>query len=403
MAKSPDKPDASTEEQLDNVAEIEIEDNTPPEAEPPVLDDLRMPEDTPERGRFRTFISTHRTRVIITIGIILIIPAAAWGYMEYTKPVNQVSKDVTVKKKSVPATTPSPLTGLPVSAEVASAPIVAVVIENHPDARPQSGLQDAGVVYEALAEGGITRFEAFFLDTIPANIGPVRSLRTYFLDWGLEFKSPVVHAGGNADAMDMITPTGMKDINALYGDPSKYFTRSNDRVAPHNLYISGENLNKALVAYKFNQPATFTPSPRTKKDVPVNPPPHPVIHIDYSYTGYQVDYNFDTGCDCYNRNMAGAPHVDRNSGKQIQVKNVVVQYMPTSYGKTRQGEDTVIMGTPGSGKAIVFRDGTAIEGTWKKDSHNSRTQLLDAEGKDIPLNKGNTWYSIVPDTKTVSY
>jgi hypothetical protein len=77
--------------------------------------------------------------------------------------------------------------------------------------------------------------------------------------------------------------------------------------------------------------------------------------------------------------------------------------MPTSYGTTRIGEQTVMMGTPGGGRAIVFRDGQAIEGTWQKAAHTDRTKLVDASGKEIPLNKGNTWYSIVPTNKTVSY
>ena len=77
--------------------------------------------------------------------------------------------------------------------------------------------------------------------------------------------------------------------------------------------------------------------------------------------------------------------------------------MPTSYGYTRINEQTVIMKTVGTGKAIVFRDGNAIEGTWSKSSHTARTELLDASGQAIPLNAGNTWYSIVPTDKVVGY
>ncbi len=152
----------------------------------------------------------------------------------------------------------------------------------------------------------------------------------------------------------------------------------------------------------YTQPAGFKPSPR-KKDEPAASPAHPDINIDYSYNGYQVEYKYDGGCNCYLRFLAGQPHIDRNDNQQIKVKNVVVEYMPTSYGTTRTGEQTVLMATPGSGKAVVFRDGEAIEGTWSKSQHGDRTQLLDANGKDIPLNKGNTWFSIVPDGKTVSY
>lgn len=369
----------------------------------PVVDDLRMPENQPTRlDRFKAFIKTHQVALLIAVGVLVIIPAATWAYIQYTKPVDKVSSDVKVpKKEKAPTTKASPLSGVQVEPSLADRQITAVVIENTPEARPQSGLSDAGVVYEALAEGGITRYLAFYLENRPSTLGPVRSIRTYFVDWALEFSAPVAHVGGNADALDLIGPLGMKDMNQFsYGNS---FYRTKDRAAPHNAYTNSDLLDALEAKLGYNKPATFKPSPRTKKEAPVNPAPHPVIDIDYSYNGYQVEYKYDAGCNCYLRFLAGQPHVDRNNNQQIKVKNVVVEYMPTSFGTTRIGEQTVIMGTPGSGKTIVFRDGTAIEGTWSKSAHNERTKLLDASGKEIPLNPGNTWYSIVPTSKTVSY
>jgi hypothetical protein len=307
--------------------------------------------------------------------------------------------------KPTPSPTPlkkaSPLTGVMVDPADADKPIIAVVIENHPDARPQSGLADAGVVYEANAEGGITRFEAFYLETKPKIAGPVRSLRTYFVDWGLEFNAPVAHAGGNADALDLVAPLHMKDLNAL-SFASSGFYRTTDRFAPHNLYTTDTRLDTLLTRYHFDTPSDFTPSPR-KPDTPNQASAHPKIHIDYSYAGYQVDYQYDPATNDYARSLAGKPHIDRNTGQQLHVKNVVVEYMPTSYGTTRIGEQTVIMKTVGQGKGAVFRDGEAIPCTWVKDSHTARTKLLDSAGAEIPLDAGNTWYSIVPVGKTVSY
>lgn len=300
-----------------------------------------------------------------------------------------------------PATKASPLSGVQVAPELADRPITGVVIENHPDARPQSGLQDAGVVYEANAEGGITRFEAFFLENRPPVLGPVRSVRTYFVDWALEFNAPLAHAGGNADALDLISPLGMKDMNAL-SFASDGFYRTTDRVAPHNLYTTSDRLDALEKRLGYAVPSSFTPSPR-KPDAPNANPPHPNVHIDFSYAGYQVDYKYDSSTNDYARNLAGAPHVDRNTGKQIHVKNIVVELMPTSYGYTRIGESTVIMQTVGSGQGWVMRDGDVVPVTWKKTSHNARTQLIDASGKDVPLDPGNTWYEIVPQGKSVTY
>ena len=301
--------------------------------------------------------------------------------------------------KPTPTTVPAPLTGLLVAPELAKRPITGVVIENHPDARPQSGLGQAGVVYEALAEGGITRFLAFYGDQTAGTLGPVRSVRTYFVDWTLEFDAPLAHAGGNADALDLIAPLRMKNMDGL-GVGAPTFYRVNDRYAPHNLYTSGALLDALESRFGFTT-SSFTASPR-KKDEP-GTAAHPTIHVDYSYDGYQVDYKYDAAANDYARFMANTPHIDRNTGTQIHVKNVVVQYMPTSYGFTRINEQTVIMQTVGTGKAIVFRDGNAVEGTWRKTSHNARTELLDAAGQPIPLDAGNTWYSIVPTDKVVSY
>jgi hypothetical protein len=229
----------------------------------------------------------------------------------------------------------------------------------------------------------------------------VRSLRTYFVDWALEFGAPVAHAGGNADALDLASAAGLKGLNALtYASASFY--RVNTRYSPHNLYTSSDALLKALAANGWNPPSNFTPSPR-QPDAPSANPPHPNIHIDFSYPGYQVDYAYNSATNDYARSLAGAPHIDANTGQQIHVKNVVVEYMPTSYGHTRIGEDTVMMQTVGQGRGIVFRDGQAIECTWKKDSREARTQLLDAAGNNIPLDVGNTWYSIVPSGNNVTY
>ncbi len=361
-------------------------------------------------SRFQQFIQRHPRRSAAALaGFVLLLVVVGGFYLLRhfrASTVNRTTTAVTTKKLEPvkPVTKASPLTGVQVAPDLAGRPITAVVIENHPDARPQAGLSQAGVVYEALAEGGITRFLAFYLDQKPPLIGPVRSIRTYFVDWALEFNAPVAHVGGNADALDLIAPLGMKDMNQFY-NAGAFYRSGENKALEHTMFTTSDRLDSLEKSLGYFQPSNFTPSPRKADSTPAagTPVAHPSIHIDYSYNGFQVDYAYDATTNDYARSMAGAPHVDRNTNQQIHVKNVVVEFMPTSFGFTRIGEQTVIMATPGTGRALVFRDGGVVEGTWTKSAHTQRTQLLDGSGQAIPLDAGNTWYSIVPTTKTVTY
>jgi hypothetical protein len=354
------------------------------------------------------WIKSHRKQSIL-IALAVVIILGGGGYFGYTKfkqgRTNRTdTKSNTKTTEAVkPLTKPSPLTGVEVAPDLADRPVRAVVIENHPDARPQSGLGEAGIVYEALAEGGITRFLSFFLDSRPGQLGPVRSLRPYFADWTLEFGAPIAHVGGNQIALGMIRTDGVRSLNEFAFGGSYY--RARDRYAPHNAYTTTESLDNLLVTLGYDKPATFKPNAR-KKDLPPTasaPATHPVIGINYSYPDFQVEYRYDPINNDYLRFLAGAPHIDRNTGQQIRVKNVVVEYMAITYGYTPIGEQALFMSTPGTGSAIVFRDGGAITGTWGKSTHEERTKLTDGNGAEIPLNAGNTWFAIVPNDRPVSY
>lgn len=374
-----------------------------PQKQTPSEPDIITAEEVQEKQpkKFFHWVGRHKKAVIIgVIATILIGGGAAMAFGVFGKNSQATVVKIIKREPPKPKTIASPLTGVQVATEQAEQPVVASIVENHPDARPQSGLSSAGVVYEALAEGGITRFLAFYLESRPKEIGPVRSIRTYFVSWALEFNATLAHVGGNIDALDMIGPNNVKDMNQFYN--ANYFYRSSDRYAPHNVYTTGDKLKAFMDAKKYNKPASFTANAR-QKDKPAATPTNTLITVNYSAAGYQAKYSYIAASNNYARSLAGAPHIDRNTNQQIMVKNVVVQYMPTTYGKTRIGELSTRMASPGSGKALVFRDGIVIEGTWSKTSHSSRTKLLDAAGKEIPLNRGNTWYNIVPVGNVVTY
>jgi hypothetical protein len=337
----------------------------------------------------------------IALALIMLAGAGTWYYLTLAKPVPvKVYKVVAPPKPKVVA---DPLTGLPVTPDQAAQPIIGVMIENlDPDARPQSGLSAAGVVYEALAEGGITRFLAVMQEPLPPSIGPVRSLRPYYLDWGLEYGIPVAHAGGSQPALANVATTHVEDINALLYDGS-YFFRTTDRAAPHNLYTNNTLLPQLATKLGFSKAPTFTPRERKPDQPPTGVVPHPTIDISFSYSDYAVEYRFDKASDSYARWMAGTPHIDRNTNKQIMVKNVVVEYLPTTYSTQQDGKPETDYADVGSGKAIVFTDGNATPGTWTKSSQAAQTTLTDAAGKTIKLNAGNTWFEVIPTINTVTY
>ncbi len=394
---------SSDKKKLDGVAPIGDGPATPPSEGPKTTVPLTSPAAAKQKSAHhlrKSLIIKLSVAGVIGVLLIGIIAIKGWGWIrsEISKPFHIASVKVNVP----PATVADPLTGAQVTPEVAAQPVVGVMIENlYPDARPQSGLGAAGIVYEALAEGGITRFLAIFQEPLPPSIGPVRSLRPYYLDWGLEYNIPVAHAGGSQPALAAIKPLGLKDINALVYDGSAFY-RAKDRFAPHNLYTSDQRLASLLTRLGFATAPNFTPWPR-KKDAPLATPTHPNITINFSTSAYVAQYHYDAIKDAYARVLAGTPHVDRNTGQQIVVKNVVVEYVPTTYGTQPNGKPETDYHLIGSGQALIFTDGGLTTATWNKTSAHAQTTLTDASGKPVALNVGNTWFDVVPTGASVVY
>lgn len=167
----------------------------------------------------------------------------------------QPKEEAKVEEPPKPTTVASTLTGVQVDPVLNKRGVTAVMIENSLDARPQSGLLDAGVVYEAIAEGGITRFMALFQEGQPSYIGPVRSARPYYVEWLAPYGATYAHAGGSPEAISLISTLGIKDMD--HGANGNSYTRVDTRFAPHNLYTSMANLD-AIRAKKSWDNTTFT-------------------------------------------------------------------------------------------------------------------------------------------------
>ncbi|HEU5004812.1 MAG TPA: DUF3048 domain-containing protein [Candidatus Saccharimonadales bacterium] len=311
------------------------------------------------------------------------------------------------KGKKTPAinTVASPLTGVQVAPDLAKRPVTGIMIENSTDARPQSGLQDAGVVYEAVAEAGITRFLALFQDARPQYIGPVRSLRPYFIDYAAPYQASIVHVGGSPDALSEVENGNYRNLDQFFnGD---YFTRISARAAPHNVYTGFDLLDK-LNQSKGYTSSTFTSWPR-KKDSRPKTPTTTSIDLAISSEAYHVHYDYDAGSNSYLRSEGGAPHVDLVSasdaaGVQLKPKVVIALVVPLGQGALdASGAYYSNYQTYGSGIAYVFQDGGVTQGTWTKDGTTGPLQFTDENGHALNLNAGQTWVTLVSDTSQVSY
>lgn len=286
----------------------------------------------------------------------------------------------------------SPLTGEKISPDVAKRAVLAVQIENSPDARPQSGLSQAGVVFEAIAEAGITRFSAYYLETEPAKLGPIRSLRPYYIDWALGFDAAIANTGASDGAQRAISQFSVKNINDT-------FYRASDRFAPHNAYSSYKDLYGALERKGYTS-HNFTPLKR-KSPKPLETPKAASIDINISSSTYNVAFNYNGQCNCYLRNMAGTKHIDRENGQQISPDVVVVMKMAHSILDPRDGN--LALATIGSGEALIFQDGNVTKATWRKAGRDKQITFINSKDEAIGLNPGQTWFTVIPPANSVIY
>lgn len=338
---------------------------------------------------------------ITLLVIILLIGAGIAGYMlTHNKPatIKPIPK-VTAKTKTVPST----LTGLPVDPSVNQRTVTGVMIENTPWARPQSGLGQSGVVFEAVAEAGITRFLALYQDTAPDNIGPIRSARPYYIQWLLGFDAAYAHVGGSPDGLADIKAWGVHDLDQFANSGS--YHRIGSRAAPHNVYTSISTLSQ-LEVKKGYVTSHYTGFARKKKAFRKKTQPIIAKSINLSLSGptYDVHYDYNVKTNSYLRSEGGAPHIDANTNQQISPVVVIALVTPESQGALdSSGAYYSNYNVIGSGTAYIFQDGTVITGQWNKSSNTSQLTFTDAAGKTILLNPGQTWLTAVSAISKVSY
>lgn len=345
-------------------------------------------------GLFRhigCWIKNHRLQTILFMGAVLVASAGAITYVLLKQPLPKPNITPVAIKPKLPAPKYyGLLDGTPVADQTATtAPVTAIMLENSPDARPQSGLKQAQVVYEAIAEGGITRFLALYQQNKPQLIGPVRSVRMYYVDWAAPYQASISHIGGSAAALAEVRNGNYRDLDQFFN--AAYYWRATDRYAPHNVYTSFEKLD-ALNAAKGYTSSSFTGLIRTDSK-PTGTPDATNINVTISGPLYNSQYTYDPATNTYQRNQAGAPHLDREDG-QITPSVVVVLKVDMSLIMEDGWRENIT--TNGSGEAQIFQNGTAQTATWSKADRASPLKLTGADGKDLAFNRGQTWITAIP-------
>lgn len=294
--------------------------------------------------------------------------------------------------------TQAPLTGRLVRPAAAERHPIAVMIDDHPDARPQSGFNAASVVWHAPAEGGVPRYMLLFQDQVPGAVGPVRSARQYYIAWAAEWNAVYGHAGGSPQALRTLREQGNGQLvyNAdEFRWGGTFYHRSTDRFAPHNVYTTGKELRrmaKRIGAADGPMEAAWAFAP----DAPMRARPKGG-RIGVAYSWNKIDYRYDRATNTYIRSVTGEkPQIDRADGEPVAPKNVVVMLMsfgPLNDGSNKQRLEADVIG---SGRAWIATNGHTIKGSWRKDGLREPTRFFDAAGNPVTLTVGQTFVQVMP-------
>src|SRR3954451_4818654 len=289
---------------------------------------------------------------------------------------------------TIPADPVMPLTGLPITDPAAAARGALVgKIDNHPAARPQSGLNQADIVFEENVEQ-LTRFAAVFQTNEPDPVGPIRSGRTQDVELLGSLNKPIfAWSGGNAGVTKAINSSDfvVANVQTNARAASKSY-RSHDRAAPHNLYAQGSGLFTMA-------PAGATPPPqqfayRKAGDTAAG---DPSSGVDLKMDGVKVSWKFDAGSCMYRRFQAGKAHNDAALG-QVDAQNVVVlvvDYVPSPVdSKSPEAQTT------GTGEVYAFSDGKVVHGKWNRTDRLLPYTLTADDGTPIRLTPGRTWVEL---------
>ncbi|MCD4756509.1 DUF3048 domain-containing protein [bacterium] len=402
--------------------EIQPQTNIPPQ-------DQTQPKEkvTPAEQKPKKEISKRKGVLILSvIGLVFVLGIAAFYYFGIYKynpnpPENDTTKvtgnyiqthilpkifpNILFDNPQEPRTEESPINGLLFTQsemdELEEKRPIAVMINNHALARPQSGLNSADVVYESLAESGITRHLAIFWSQTPDKIGPIRSIRQYHLEWLSPYDPILIHDGCAMSEDPRLNACGntylynIKDISTIGS------WRWNDgiRYAPHNEY------NSLLTAWEYAEDRGWDEFPtnfeswKFKNDEIIDQRGEGyryevTFHNQMNNAGlYDAIWQYDSSTNSYNRWIGGRVDIDQETNTQVNAKVVIIQ--ETDITPSYDDSARLIIDTIGQGDATILMDGKKIDGTWKKINRTDRTTFYNSTNKEMEFNRGRIWISII--------
>jgi hypothetical protein len=329
--------------------------------------------------------------------LILCAIFTACGQQETMKPQPTPPNPVAEQPKPQPAEPvatyayTAPLTGMGTNERIDRRPIM-VMVNNVAAARPQSGLDKADIVYEVLAEGEITRFLAIYHSQKPNVIGPVRSIRPYFIQIGVGFDAVLVHAGGSPEALETLARSDYGYINEITN--SAYFWREKFRKAPHNLYTDLDKIVQAMQDKGMRMTSELPDFPFLPADAVISQG-EPARRVDVTFhSSYKAAYAYEDKSKRYLRFTEGQPHLDLTSNQQLAVTNLLV-IAAKHRVLDKEGRRQVDVVGPGDG--YLFQQGKARKIKWKRSGGVIRAYADAKLTEELPLLPGNTWVNIVPN------
>lgn len=350
-----------------------------------------------------------RSRIWRQGGLVLLAGCLTWIAAGCQTVPPETVKTVVVEQEAPPSPPPpvktepafrEPLTGMPSERKIEDRTVM-VMINNAPQARPQSGLTQADMLLEVLAEGEITRIVGIFQSSTSKDpIGPVRSIRPYFIEIGKSFGAIQVHAGGSPDGYEKLKKERIAALDEITNAGSAFW-RDRSRKAPHNLYTDLEKIREVAGERGFTaNPLTHPVYTFVKNDagavetITADAEDAPRVDITFLMKSYKVSYEFDAASRSYKRSINGSKHIDLNNEEQLSAASVIVM---GAKHRTLDNVGRLDVKLTGTGPALLFQQGKVKKVEWKRDKASDPIRFYD-QGREAAFQQGQTHILIVPDT-----